>query len=118
MLKLIVLLGIVANIVASPVSPVQRNEIKGGLDNFLLPLLFPNQFKNENQIQNSVLNQIQPFLSPLSNVIQPALNPALEQVNADANKVPIVGNVITDCTNNILACLFTNLDNALEDGKN
>lgn len=88
------------------------------LQNLFLPLLFPKDFKEENQIQNGVLSQIKPFLDPATNALQTALNPTLSQINENANKIPVFSNILKDCTENVILCILTNLDNALEDGPN
>ncbi len=116
MFKITLIVLAISTITCSPVPQEKQNifgNLLGNLGNNLAPVLFPELFPNRQTISNDALNQIKPFVDPLSNVVQPLLNPVLKPVNDNANKLPIVGVVVNDCTSNALNCLLNNIDNMI-----
>ena len=114
MIKFIILAIAITIAIGSP-APV--GEVKqfnfGNFGNNLIPSLFPQLFPNRQTVDNPILIQIKPFIDPLSTIVQPLLNPALKPINNNFNKVPIVGNIVSDCTGNALNCLLNNVDNMI-----
>lgn len=107
----LVLLGLIAYAAAVPIAQSKQDFSQ------FLPALFPNLFPAQQEISNPILNQIKPFLVPVSDLVQPLINPVLKPINDDTSKIPIVGNIVKDCTDNSLLCILSSLDTAIANRK-
>ena len=116
MYKLLIILGLLAYVSAAPAETKQAGSVRQfNIPNLFLQGLLPGVFTTKApEIKNPILNQIKPFVDPISNLVQPELGPVVNPINNQAGNIPIVNNLVKDCTDNFLLCLLTNADNFIQ----